>query len=126
MAFGFSPVIPLQKDNEDGFYVLTKTLAENTKQNFKNLLLTVPGERVMLPGFGVGLRNLLFDNNRLNLENDIARRIDEQVNTYMPFLQVDNLEFLEDNPNMIGVKIFYSVPSLGLSDLLTVSKISVI
>jgi len=126
MAFGFSPVIPLQKDNEDGFYVLTKTLAENTKQNFKNLLLTVPGERVMLPGFGVGLRNLLFDNNRLNLENDIARKIDEQINIYMPFLQIDNLEFLEDNPNMIGVKIFYSVPSLGLSDLLTVSKISVI
>ena len=116
----------MQKNNEDGFYVLTKTLAENTKQNFKNLLLTVPGERVMLPGFGVGLRNLLFDNNRLNLENDIARKIDEQVNIYMPFLQIDNLEFLEDNPNMIGVKIFYSVPSLGLSDLLTVSKISVI
>ena len=126
MAFGLSPVIPLQKNDEDGFYVLTKTLAENTKQNFKNLLLTVPGERVMLPGFGVGLRNLLFDNNRLNLENAIARKIDEQINIYMPFLQVDNLEFLEDNPNMIGVKIFYSVPSLGLSDLLTISKISVI
>ena len=63
MAFGLSPVIPLQKDSVDGFYVLTKTLAENTKQNFKNLLLTTPGERVMIPGFGVGLRNLLFDNN---------------------------------------------------------------
>ncbi len=119
MAFGFSPVIPLQEDNEDGFYVLTKTLAENTKQNFKNLLLTVPGERVMHADFGVGLRTMLFGTNRL-------RKIDEQVNTYMPFLQVDNIEFLENDPNMMGVKIFYSVPSLSLSDLLTVSKISVI
>jgi phage baseplate assembly protein W len=126
MAFGFSPVIPLQEDNEDGFYVLTKTLAENTKQNFKNLLLTVPGERVMHADFGVGLRTMLFGTNRLNLENEIARKIDEQVNTYMPFLQVDDIEFLENDPNMMGVKIFYSVPSLSLSDLLTVSKISVI
>ena len=39
MAYGFSAVIPLQINEEDGHYVLTKTLGENTKQNLKNLLL---------------------------------------------------------------------------------------
>ena len=43
MAFGISPVIPLQKDDVDGFYSLTKTLAKNVQQNLKNLVLTAPG-----------------------------------------------------------------------------------
>ena len=67
MAYGFSPVIPLQKNDEDGFYVLTKTLAQNIKQNIKNLMLTSPGERVMISDFGVGLRNFLFQNNSAEL-----------------------------------------------------------
>ena len=49
MSYGYSPVIPLQRNAEDGFYVLTKTIAQNIQQNFKNLLLTSPGERVMIP-----------------------------------------------------------------------------
>ena len=84
MANGFSAVIPLQKDNIDGFYSLTKTLADNIKQNFKNLILTVPGERVMISDFGVGIRNFLFENNSSILQNDISVRISEQVATYMP------------------------------------------
>ena len=60
MANGISVVVPLQKDNEDGFYSLTKTLAQNIKQNFKNLILTSPGERVMIADFGVGIRNFLL------------------------------------------------------------------
>ena len=48
MAYGFSAVLPLQRDDEDGFYSLTKTLGDNIKQNVKNIMLTSPGERVMI------------------------------------------------------------------------------
>lgn len=122
MAYGFSAVIPLQKDDEDGFYSLTKTLAQNIKQNVKNILLTSPGERVMLADFGVGLRNYLFENNTFQLQNDISRSISDQFGTYLPFIQIDNLEFFEENEQLIGIRLFYSVPSQQFSDLFEIIK----
>lgn len=122
MANGYSAVIPLQKDNVDGFYSLTKTLAQNIKQNFKNLILTSPGERVMLTDFGVGIKNFLFENNTTILQNDITIRISEQVDTYMPFLRIENIEFVEENELMIGIRIFYSVPSQNFFDMFEIIK----
>ena len=57
-------------------------ISENIKQNFKNLILTVPGERVMLPDFGVGLKQYLFTNQGYiaELETAVATRIKDQVN----------------------------------------------
>jgi phage baseplate assembly protein W len=122
MAYGFSAVIPLQKDDEDGFYSLTKTLAQNIKQNVKNILLTTPGERVMLTDFGVGLRNFLFENNTFQLQNTISRAISDQFKIYLPFVRIDNLEFFEENEQLIGIRLFYSVPSQQFSDLFEIIK----
>jgi phage baseplate assembly protein W len=122
MANGFSAVIPLQKDNVDGFYSLTKTLADNIKQNFKNLVLTSPGERVMLSDFGVGIRNFLFENNTPILQNEISIKISEQVESYMPFIRIDNLEFIDQGEQMIGLRIFYSVPSQNFFDMFEIIK----
>ena len=47
--------LPLEIDPRDGPYASIDDLTEVVRQNFKNLILTVPGERVMLPDFGVGL-----------------------------------------------------------------------
>ena len=52
---GISVKLPLSYDSEDGPYRLTKNLKENVQQNFKNLMLTNPGDRVMLPNFGAGI-----------------------------------------------------------------------
>jgi len=117
MAFGISPVIPLQRDDTDGFYSLTKTLAQNIQQNFKNLVLTAPGERVMIPDFGVGLRNYLFESNELSTQSEIAEKINEQVNTYMPFINIDDIAFHGDSEQILAVRVFYSVPSVSLSNL---------
>ena len=134
MAFGFSPIIPLQQSEEDGFYALTKTIAENTKINFKNLLLTSPGERVMIPDFGVGLRHFLFNNRSGTIKADIAQKIEEQTESYLPYITINNIEFLMDEGdfdteqfnNQIGIKIDYSVPEFGFSDVLSIEKIQFI
>jgi len=129
MAYGFQPVLPLQRDDEDGFYVLTKTLAQNVKQNFKNLILTCPGERVMMPDFGAGIRRFLYENNTFEVQGKIQSAIDEQVATHMPFLSVDQLTFFEAEPeftvstnqgNTLSVQVFYSIPTRNLSDMLTI------
>ena len=40
----------------------TETIKEQVKTNLINVLLTVPGERINLPKYGVGLKKLLFEN----------------------------------------------------------------
>ena len=131
MAYGYSAVLPLQKNDEDGYYALTKTLAENIKQNFKNLLLTSPGERVMLPDFGVGMRNYLFNvpaEAQTDIETQIYSRITDQLKQYMPFVEVVNIDFFEENPlltgdeNALEMKIHYIIPQISTSDVITVPK----
>tara|TARA_R110000744_G_scaffold30103_1_gene71397 strand:+ start:4485 stop:4892 length:408 start_codon:yes stop_codon:yes gene_type:complete len=41
----------------------TQTTREQLKTNLLNLLLTVPGERINHPTYGVGLKNQVFENN---------------------------------------------------------------
>ena len=73
--YGVSPKLPLIVDDLDGHYGLTKTVREAVKQNFKNLILTSPGERVMDSNFGVGLRNFLFENFTIEVGENIRFRI---------------------------------------------------
>jgi uncharacterized protein len=47
--------------DETNVFNSTETLLDQAKSNLLNLLLTAPGERVNLPKFGVGLKNLLFE-----------------------------------------------------------------
>ena len=129
MAFGYSPVIPLQKDDIDGYYVLTKTIGQNTKQNLKNLLLTNPGERVMVPGFGVGLSRHLFEPYSGDLESDILMDIEAQVDKWMPFVEINNVRFGTQNELsgndfsiILSIEIHYSIPSKRMSDIINISK----
>ena len=58
---GISVKLPLTYNSFDGPYTLNKKTKEAVRQNFKNLVLTAPGERVMDPQFGGGMRNFLFE-----------------------------------------------------------------
>ena len=59
-------------DAEAVFYS-SYTTKEQIKSNLINVLLTEPGERVMEPDFGVGLKLLLFEQNID--KDDIKNRI---------------------------------------------------
>ena len=68
--------------NADGVFNQTFTQKEQVKSNLINVLLTEPGERVNLPAFGVGLKNLLFETEIDT--NSLEARIDNQVKLYIP------------------------------------------
>ena len=92
MSKGLSPKLPLSKDPVDG-YKLNKTYQEMIVQNLKMLILTAPGERIMEPSFGVGLRNYLFLNDTPKIRADISSKIGEQVQKYMPFVEIIDVDF---------------------------------
>ena len=53
--------------DEENMFSGTETMGEQINANLLNLLLTYPEERVNLPQYGIGIKNLLFEQN-LDLE----------------------------------------------------------
>jgi len=94
MSKGLSPKLPLTKHPIDG-YELNKDYIDLVKQNLKMVLLTAPGERIMEPDFGVGLRNYLFENIVNSTFSTIETKIIEQVGVYMPFIEVSEVRINE-------------------------------
>ena len=92
---------PLDTTN---MFQATTTVMEQAKSNLVNLLLTVPGERVNLPNFGVGLKRLLF-------ENQIESQIKEQSKYYIPNIDVTrvNISLLPDDNTMHVTVQFRSI-----------------
>ena len=121
MAKGISLKLPVSYDPEDGPYALTKTLPEAVKQNFKNMMLTCPGERVMDINFGVGVKRFLFENLEDNVIEDLRQRTYEQVNKYIPFISVLDFQTNFDESNYVwNVRIKYVIDPLGVGDELSI------
>ncbi len=121
MAQGISVSLPLSYNKEDGPFRLNKTIQDTVKQNFKNLILTIPGERIMDPNFGVGLSSFLFENFTIATTHDIQSTANEQIQKYMPFLNVKQVIVTESktNINQFYIYISYSISSLNVLDELT-------
>jgi len=121
MAEGLSIALPLSLDEKDGPYKGNMTLDEVAQQNIKMIVLTSPGERVMEPDFGVGIRNYLFEQETPFLVNDIRKRISNQVQRYAPFVRIQKLNINIDSDNgFLSVEIRYAVPSAGIVSDLTI------
>lgn len=126
MSRGLSPKLPLTKDPNDG-YALNKDYIEMIKQNLKMLLLTAPGERIMEPLFGVGLRNFLFLEDTEDTYEEIKRAVYEQVRMYMPFVEVVSTSIIpagaytKSSGHGIDVYLKFKIVPLDIFDELQVS-----
>ena len=85
----------------------TQTLEEQIKSNLINLLLTQPGERINQPNFGVGIKNLLFDNN-INQDN-LNITINDQIKRFIPEVTLNRVTTgLSEDEHTLMVSIFYT------------------
>tara|TARA_Y100000592_G_C5316470_1_gene242706 strand:+ start:250 stop:657 length:408 start_codon:yes stop_codon:yes gene_type:complete len=64
----------------------TKTVKEQLKTNFLNLLLTIPGERINHPNYGIGLKRQLFNNNID--KTTLIENINSQTSFWLPQIVV--------------------------------------
>lgn len=119
-----APRLPLSKDQRHGYSMLT-TMRQTTKQNFKCLMLTAPGERIMDPEFGVGLYKYIFRPNTLDLETEIKRNIRDQAKKYLPFVAIRKVTFgsnddpTSSNYNKMYISINYVIKTVGAQDTLS-------
>ena len=126
---GIGPLLPLSIDSRHGTYSLITDYHTEIKQNFKNLVLTNPGERIMNSDFGVGLRRYLFEN-RPDVTYQIESRLYDQVGKYMPYIVIESVLFdttdelgvdLIDR-NMLSVQITFSVPTMNFESTLVIDS----
>tara|TARA_Y100000996_G_C22272069_1_gene540415 strand:- start:220 stop:588 length:369 start_codon:yes stop_codon:yes gene_type:complete len=110
--------IPLSQDSINGFTTLTN-FKESIKQNFKMLLLTNPGERIMIPRYGVGLKRYLFTHFDEQTFAEIETKIREQTRIYMPVIEIQEISFdsSEMDSNVLRALIKYAIPTLNYKDL---------
>jgi uncharacterized protein len=117
----WSPSAPLSPSSADGF-AMNESIQELIKSSFKMLLLTNPGERVMYPTFGVGLKTFLFERFGQDVYSKIQTRIRKQVAAYLPPVKILNIEFDDSTGDQyqLGLRIEYAIVSLGIQDWIDV------
>jgi len=107
----FGPKWPLSAGETDTFKVYTDP---KDQINFflKNLLMTSKGENISDLSYGIGIRSFLFEPNLSEFHSIIVSEIQEQVETYLPYLQIDDISVgaSDDSDNTIKVRIVYTIP----------------
>jgi phage baseplate assembly protein W len=106
--------LPISFSSQRGFDHLNDVLS-SIKQDFTNLLLTNPNEKINSPDFGVGLMKYLFEFDSPVYRDDISIAIQEQVKKFMPFVTITNISFLTKD-DLLYIKIEYFVTNQNNND----------
>lgn len=69
----------------------TQSNVDQIKSDLLVLLLTEPGERVMLPEFGTPLRQYFFEPNDLTLVEKVKKTISDSISNWEPRIAVSNI-----------------------------------
>jgi phage baseplate assembly protein W len=86
----------------------TLTTKEQIKTNLINLLLTVPGERINNPNYGIGLKNLVFESSVD--ENTLLENINTQTSFFMPEISVESAKIERElDLYRLSISITYSI-----------------
>ena len=100
--------LPLDETN---MFKGTETTTEQSKTNLLSLLLTYPGERINLPNYGIGLKNLLFEQ---NVDLEVLREVmTTQINRYVPLVSIRDINTSKSNDQHT---LFVSVSYIYLMD----------
>ena len=91
-GFGF----PVGSQKGQGFFFRQSELAL-LKNNIHQLLLTDKGERIMVPSYGLSLKQYLFQPlDKITVEN-ISNEIKDQMAAFIPQAKITKLEISEVN-----------------------------
>ena len=122
------PVIPLQLETDGSFKTIEDSV-DNIKQKFKMLIFTNPGEKQMNPAFGVGIKNFLFENQKIkqtfnlgitgkidaitqeDIEEKIKRIIIAQCSSYLREITISDV-FVNFEENTMHLTVNYVINGL--------------
>lgn len=132
MAFGAKKIFPIDQNprkavgvalpfNAPSVFDSTFITKDAIRNNLINYLLTNPGERPLNPTFGAGLRNYVFEQILTENLNDIASRIESDINKYFPSIQANVNVIPNYDYNTVFIDINYSITNTGINDNLQIN-----
>lgn len=81
---------------------------ELVRQSVETILDTEPGERIMLPAFGCGLRRYLMEPNTLTTRTAMREDILTALTTWEPRIRVTNVAVTPgEDPSLVWIEISY-------------------
>jgi phage baseplate assembly protein W len=92
---------------------------EKVRQSIFIIIDTEPGERVMLPEFGCGLRRFLMQTNNAATRSQIERGVDLALRRWEPRIAVSQVDVTAgDDPALVLIEIQYAHLVSGRRDSL--------
>ena len=104
-----------------GLLKMHTSIKHQIADNLRNLIQTNKGERLGDYNFGTNLAELAFENADIDVKTEAAKRINNAISVFMPFIQIDDFEiFVERKENehtaKIGVQVAYSIPRIEVEN----------
>jgi phage baseplate assembly protein W len=82
--------------------------SDKVRQSLVTILETEPGERIMRPDFGCGLRRYLMKPNTVATRALIQREVEQALRTWEPRIELQEVRVEEgDDPALVLVEIEY-------------------
>jgi phage baseplate assembly protein W len=108
-------------DDSDGIFKMHRSLGDQIKDNFVNLILTNHNERLNFPDYGANIRPLLHELSAENGDEEAMKRIQRAVSKYLPFVILENFITTPQDAGTtalakIKMVITYSVPRANLTN----------
>lgn len=101
---------PPEFNNNSGRVIMVSE-DEDIKQSLKILLSTTPGERIMLPAYGCGLKSLVFENVTESTVTEIKDVVARAILFFEPRINLENIEIetTDEYEGFVKVLINYRV-----------------
>jgi len=104
---GRGPRFPMRPDRGTGAFEYVDGM-EIIRQSVATILDTDPGERIMLPSFGCGLRRYLMEPNTLSTRTSMEQDITTALQAWEPRIQLGNVAVTPgDDPALVWIEIAY-------------------
>ena len=107
----YAPKFPL-KFKEKKVFENIDNVKELVRFHLTNLLLTNPGEKISDSNYGIGIRQMLFENMTRGTINVWKDKIVRSINKYINYINLNEvliIPFFEQNK--INIKISYNLPA---------------
>lgn len=84
---------------------------EDIQQSIRLILGTIPGERVMFPGFGCSIRKFVFESNNATQMSMLKDAVYDALLYNEPRIKVEKIEIKDETyeKGLIHINIFYTV-----------------
>lgn len=91
---------------------------EKVRQSIWLILSTAPGERQMLPEFGCGIHDLVFEPNTVTLRAQLGVQVREALSRWEPRIEVLDVrvETRSEARNHLDIRVDYQIRELNAVD----------